>query len=247
LRELSIYKSDPVQSIYFEEGKELKLRPSISFHFFANYLINLNDCGVQQLSKKAPSSRSKVSKKSSSFLSMSTADKLLKWNTVGVQGAALSLFIKPVFIKSFIFAGTSPGTKMEYALGARVPPINSFSEGYGFHLPVVDFLKEVEAFNLLNSTYSPGDRPGIVWNAVTSEFETLNCSTGLTLDGNSSNISRCGLYTDLCDIWAQFSRDPLPVNYAKIKQASLEYQHNLQRLKEVLAKNNLGMWLRKCQ
>lgn len=85
-RELVIYTQNKDASIFYEDdssargphSQHLKLRPSVTFHFYMNYVPKVEDHGKQLLSTKETQGMQKFNKKARVYLSMSTVDKILK-------------------------------------------------------------------------------------------------------------------------------------------------------------------------
>jgi hypothetical protein len=110
------------------------------------------------------------------------------------------------------------------------------------------------------SNYTPGDRPAIVWSAVTEEYEMLSCSSGFSINGyvfkcfkfshrshfrDASSVSRYGLCADIWSVWRSLRQEAPSDNYTDFKRTSTNYNQTLRTLKESLVSNNLGLWAQK--
>lgn len=140
-RELCIFTKDQARSIFYYEDKNsqhLKLRPSVTFHFFMNYLPKINESGSQLLSTKETKDMTKFSKKARIHYSMSTVDKIMKWNLVGVQGAVVASFVQPIYIKSFVIRAPFNRVATEAAFATRIPPMSHLPPGYNINVPILE-------------------------------------------------------------------------------------------------------------
>ncbi|KAI6192214.1 Double-stranded RNA-specific editase Adar-like isoform X2 [Aphelenchoides bicaudatus] len=252
-RELVIYNQDRQSSIFYEDEKttsrnysqQLKLRPSITFHFFMNYVPKVDEHGKQTLSTKETHGMQKFSKKARIYLTMSTVDKIMKWNLVGVQGAVLASFVEPIYIKSLVIRGKFNRTAMEAALSTRIPPMQRLPSGYTQNVPILECDDQIHPSLELDVNYTPGERPAIVWNAVTEEYELLSCSSGFSLNGDALSVSRYGLCADIWTVWRSLRQEAPSDNYTDFKRTSANYNQTLRTFKENLVSNNLGLWAQK--
>jgi len=248
-RELVIFNKDKTRSIFYDDDSkdaQLKLRPSVTFHFFMNYVPKINETGVQLLSTKETQGMQKFSKKARVNLSMSTADKIMKWNLVGIQGAVLSSFIQPVYIKSFVIRGAFNRTATEAAFSTRIPPMSRLPPGYALNVPILECDDQNHpAFDLGITEYQIGERPAVVWNAVNEEYELLSCSSGFAVNGDATSVSKYGLCVDIWSVWRSLRQEAPSDNYTDFKRTSTSYNQTLRSLKENLVSNNLGLWAQK--
>lgn len=118
--------------------------------------------------------------------------------------------------------------------------------GYIFNVPILECDEQVHsAFELNAGNYSPGDRPAVVWNAVTEEYEVLSCSSGVLINGGASSISKHGLCENIWSVWKSFRQEAPSNNYTDFKRSSADYNQTLRSLKENLVSNHFGLWVQK--
>ncbi|KAI6172843.1 A to I editase domain-containing protein [Aphelenchoides besseyi] len=240
-RQLVVYHQEPKSSIFYCENNSsnLKLRPSIDFHFFATHSPKLNLNGTQLLDIKAPQ-RAKISS------SMSTIDKMMKWNVVGVQGAVLSTFIDPVYITTYIFNDAFDKHLMEKAVVERIPPLYPLKSGYQIHEPIFESTEtNSTAFDLGVPVYRAGERASVNWNAVNEKFELLSCYTGLKIDETCSSLSRVAFYSDIAAVHFAMEQPTIFGSYGQYKQDANNYKQMMNLLKQNLATKTLGVWVNK--
>ncbi|KAJ6648415.1 Double-stranded RNA-specific editase Adar [Pseudolycoriella hygida] len=118
--------------------------------------------------------------------SMSCSDKILRWNTLGLQGAALTKIIKPIYLESIVLGSHYVPIHLHRAIYGRLNDcvnIPKLPDGYRLNQPRFEstFVMEIKNFAIQ-------DR-GICWS-VGFEPEMLNLNTGLNTSGDMSRVSK---------------------------------------------------------
>ncbi|KAI6204711.1 hypothetical protein M3Y94_00708100 [Aphelenchoides besseyi] len=247
-RQLVVYHREANSSIFYCENNSsnLKLRPSIDFHFFATHSPKLNLTGTQLLDVKAPYDLTRFKQRAKVPSSMSTIDKMMKWNVVGVQGAVLSTFIDPVYIRTYIFNDAFDQHLMEKAAVKRIPPLYPLKCGYQIHEPIFESTEtNSTAFDLGVPVYRSGERVSVNWNVVTDEFELLSCYTGIKLNEARSSLSRVAFYSDIAAVHCAMEQPAIFGCYGQYKQDANNYKQMMNLLKQNLATKTLGVWVNK--
>ncbi|CAD5228321.1 unnamed protein product [Bursaphelenchus xylophilus] len=240
MKEVIVFCANPAASIFCQEEKsiKLKLRPNVSFHLYCNY-NPLPGEQTSSLRTKKPVGINKFAPRRFVPLSMVTADKILKWNVMGVQGAILTQSMEPVFLKSIIVNANADYDELHLMLCGRYKDSNA---------PKIVIMPPIAPYDLNIAPYQPGERYGLLWS-ITEPDETsiLSCSSGFNWDGSPSIISRIGLFSVVKKIYKAFGMDIGEAQYLDIKHAAntIEYFSKLGVFKRTLEESKLGTWIQK--
>ncbi|XP_005110992.1 adenosine deaminase domain-containing protein 1 [Aplysia californica] len=192
---------------------------------------------------------------------MSQSDKLLHWNIVGLQGAALSLFTHPIYLSS-ISLGFHPQNNHGHlcrALCCRV--YNELSDElpapYRISHPVLQFCPR-RAQLRLSHLYSQQSNISINWNCYDSLLELVDGDKGRTNEISPFKVSRspgCASrlcktamhmkwFMDLCKAErrgkAEFFRGKTP---ADVKAAASDYQLSSRAFVQHCEHHGVGKWM----
>ncbi|KAL7286964.1 hypothetical protein TKK_0018819 [Trichogramma kaykai] len=163
-------------------------------------------------------------------LSLSCSDKMSKWNIMGVQGALLTLLIKPIHFKSIIIGGGCPYSldSMERGLFKRFDPNTK--------APVIK--QSLMAFEHSKDGIRLRPCPSsIVWCDVPEkslEISVNGLKQGATKNKKNTNllrISRKELFKTFLGVYDQYSNSteiaqhPKKMKYYQCKQYCVSYQN----------------------
>ena len=120
---------------------------------------------------------------------MSCSDKIASWNITGVQGALLSIFIKPIFLKSIIVGKNFNYTHMARAMYIRVGVVTE-NEGFpcSYKAPV-PMVGKASSSRYQQATESRS-RSLNWWDDDTKMAEVIDAPTGLTEDCSPSRLCK---------------------------------------------------------
>lgn len=162
---------------------------------------------------------------------MSIADKMLKWNHIGLQGALLSYILEPFFI-DYLFVGSAANEKaVKHAVMSRM------SGG------------REDALSVKSLRAGTVPRGEVVhnWVATFGTLERLDPSSGRTVTGSPSRLCKSELY----ESWARVQRSLNAEHsrtkwcYGEAKRNARDYQEALEDFITRLEENSLGSWQRK--
>ncbi|KAM4019837.1 adenosine deaminase domain-containing protein 2-like isoform 2-T3 [Anomaloglossus baeobatrachus] len=182
---------------------------------------------------------------------MSATDKLLKWNTVGVQGALLSQYMDPLYITSFII-GSSMQQKEAFAkavAGRLQPPLDlSLFPPYGGHLPHFYCGPEVKSIQS-----APVHRShSINWSKGDKNVEIIDASTGQTVEtlfsrppSPWSRLCKAAMLMYNMQVQCSIMKLPFQDSYVQAKASSDQYRRVKELLYTQLYEHGHGMWPRK--
>ena len=127
---------------------------------------------------------------------MSCSDKLARWNLLGIQGALLSLYIEPIYLKSVTVSKLYSEEHFTRAVYTRISAVPNLPESYTPTLPL-----------LLNSgdsgvrNVSKSSDKSINWTWGDSEVEVINAHTGKLNDNIPSRLCKQILYEKFLGLW----------------------------------------------
>nr|pir hypothetical protein H15N14.1a - Caenorhabditis elegans [Caenorhabditis elegans] len=221
-----------------EEGKAA-LKPNLRLVLYSNYsppcIHAVDDAATKKLSYVTPTNLTCVPddvltyeqiKETKSLRVHCTADKLFKWNTLGIQGALLSNVLHPIFIDNIFFGSEAPVSdeSLSYALQGRLGPNENEREIIVESMPVQMRM-----------------HMGIshLWHRGVDSVETLDYNTGRTSKGSPSRVCKAEIF----EAYRKLNGvDQAVVNYAKAKEMASEYQYEKKVFYEKLEAAGLGKW-----
>ncbi|VDK73744.1 unnamed protein product [Litomosoides sigmodontis] len=162
---------------------------------------------------------------------MSLADKMLKWNYLGLQGALLSHLLEPIFMTHLCIGAPSNDKAITQAVLLR------FGNMRRGELVVKSSQTGVVPHGEMYHN----------WVSGIGTIERLDPFTGRTVTGSPSRLCKSELYESWARIMAMLKVDGYkPVwSCSEAKQSEIVYQQALQTFHLKLHENGLGMWQRK--
>ena len=103
----------------------------------------------------------------SRLLTMSCADKVARWNVLGLQGSLLAYFLEPIYLHSVVLGSLFHPTHMYRALTGRVKDtLNILPEKYRLNTPKFNLMTSKEVRN-------PGKGPNysVNWTIGSKDVE----------------------------------------------------------------------------
>ncbi|VBB29865.1 unnamed protein product [Acanthocheilonema viteae] len=162
---------------------------------------------------------------------MSLADKMLKWNYLGLQGALLSRLLEPIFMTHLCVGVPSNDKAITQAVLLR------FGDMRRGELMVKSSQTGVVPHGEMYHN----------WVSGIGTIERLDPFTGRTVTGSPSRLCKSELYESWARVMAAVKADEYkPVwSCSEAKQSEVVYQQALQAFHLKLHENGLGMWQRK--
>ncbi|VIO90373.1 adenosine deaminase ADR-1C, putative [Brugia malayi] len=162
---------------------------------------------------------------------MSLADKMLKWNYLGLQGALLSHLLEPLFITHLCIGVPSNDKAIAHAVLLRFSDVRR---------------GELIVKSSQNGVVPHGEMYHN-WVSGIGTIERLDPFTGRTVTGSPSRLCKSELYESWARVVAAIKADAYkPIwSCSEAKQSEVVYQQALQTFHLQLHENGLGMWQRK--
>lgn len=187
------------------------------------------------------------------LVTMSCSDKLLKWNVLGLQGALLSHFLKPIYLNSITLGHLYTQGHIVRAVCCRVDDnIAAYlPSGFSLRHPYVGratiYLPQGGTDNLFNHS--------INWCGADKQIEIIDGHMGKCVDRSpfktgttgASRLCKAGFLFRFNDL-AKLSQQPTLLSlatYYEAKQASVDYQTAKTTLYNHVASNGFGHWIKK--
>ncbi|XP_038146129.1 double-stranded RNA-specific adenosine deaminase isoform X1 [Cyprinodon tularosa] len=181
---------------------------------------------------------------------MSCSDKILRWNVLGLQGALLSHFLHPIYLKSITLGYLYSHGHLTRAVCCRLA---RDGEAFSQSLPPPFTLNhpEVGRVSVYDSTRHTGKtkESSVNWSFPDQHnVEVLDGTKG-KLDGNKQAMSRVSKSTLFCmfrSLCQRYGRTDLSLSsYAQAKTSAMPFQLAKQRFFEALCVHGYGAWIGK--
>lgn len=184
--------------------------------------------------------------------SYSCSDKICLWNHIGIQGAALSLLLDPVYVSSIIISGDMDEQVVRKALSTRlvVPDLPSPFRKNEIRIirdSRASPLCETEVMKKLDGKKLAACGSSLIWIAP-SVHETLIARSGVRLgtnvkkgisEKNMSVLSPLALFRRFKEL------HPCEGDYASVKENAEAYRTAKQRLMDASLEYSMKEWKRK--
>nr|ARI70656.1 RNA-specific adenosine deaminase [Epinephelus malabaricus] len=182
---------------------------------------------------------------------MSCSDKILRWNVVGLQGALLTHFLHPIYLKSITLGYLYSHGHLTRAVCCRLA---RDGEAFAKSLPPPFVLNhpEVGRVSVYDSTRHTGKtkESSVNWSFPDqNSVEVLDGTKG-KLDGNKLSVSRVSksnlfcLFRTLCQRCGRTDLLSLP-SYAQAKMSATSFQMAKQQFFRALSSHGYGAWIGK--
>ncbi|XP_032824858.2 double-stranded RNA-specific adenosine deaminase isoform X2 [Petromyzon marinus] len=185
---------------------------------------------------------------------MSCSDKVLRWNTLGLQGALLSHFLHPIYLSSITLGYLYSHGHLARAVCCRMEKeaatFNSVAPaGFSLHHPRVGRVSVYDSARQVGKTKETSAN----WSLGDERPEILDGTKGKALDQTGalvvSRLSKRALSKAFTLTWHKFNHREPPGggSYAEAKIAAGDFQMAKQRLWESLERLGYGEWIPKPQ
>uniref|UniRef100_A0A7N6BLI2 Adenosine deaminase RNA specific n=1 Tax=Anabas testudineus TaxID=64144 RepID=A0A7N6BLI2_ANATE len=182
---------------------------------------------------------------------MSCSDKILRWNVLGLQGALLTHFLHPIYLKSITLGYLYSHGHLTRAVCCRLARDgNTFAQT----LPPPFKLNhpEVGRVSVYDSTRHTGKtkESSVNWSSPDQHSVEVLDGTKGKLDGNKLGVSRVSksnlfcLFRSLCQRCGRTDLLSLP-SYAQAKMSAMSFQLAKQQFFQTLSSHGYGAWIGK--
>merc|ERR1719419_700519 len=185
----------------------------------------------------------------SRLLTMSCADKVARWNVLGLQGSLLAYFLEPIYLHSVVLGSLFHPTHMYRALTGRVKDtLNILPDKYRLNTPKFNLMTSKEVRN-------PGKGPNysVNWTIGSKDVEVIDAMKGKAQDTQiPSRLCKYAMFQRWnklasSDVIKRIESIPshVPDLYSEAKQGSKKFQEAKKALFKAFSKAELGDWIKK--
>lgn len=182
---------------------------------------------------------------------MSCSDKILRWNVLGLQGALLSHFLNPIYLKSITLGYLYNHGHLTRAVCCR---LGRDGDAFSKSLPSPFLLNhpEVGRVSVYDSTRHTGKtkESSVNWSLPDQHSVEVLDGTKGKLDGNklsSSRVSKSNLFVLFRMLCQRCGRNDLLslASYSQAKVAASSFQQAKQQFFQALCAHGYGAWISK--
>ena len=211
--------------------------------------VLLSSHNVQSWEKlKFPGSALSSASPNERLATMSCSDKILKWNTLGLQGALLSRIMEPVYLSAVVIGDSELFHHGHITRGicCRLGHGCAPACQLGVKHPLLLVVSKPPDKDTSTDNFQPD--VSFHWTLGMDDPEELNASTGRHVSGEPALICKRKL---LASFYSLCSTGPVRINlavdtpYCAIKATAEDYQRKKEHLYRELEGKGFGRWVKK--
>ncbi|KAF5295315.1 hypothetical protein FQA39_LY13180 [Lamprigera yunnana] len=178
------------------------------------------------------------------LLTMACSDKIARWNVLGLQGALLSHFMEPIYLKTVVIGSLFKEMHLYRAICGRIEnTLQGLPPPYLLNKPMM-----LTTTSLQSRHPCKAPTISINWVYGYTPIEVVNCTVGKPENGHSRLCKYNFLkrFSDICQRLDNSANimEP-PIYYNKIKISAKDYNIAKKQMVDAFSKGGCGSWLTK--